>query len=65
MHPGLGLPGRLYYLQDGLSFMREAYVALATSVAVLFGANRTTAEREMRDMLALETDIANVSLYLL
>ena len=40
--------------------MREAYVTLASSVAKLFGADETIADREMREILDLEIDIANV-----
>jgi hypothetical protein len=40
--------------------MREAYVTLASSIAKLFGANATLAEIEMREVLAFETDLANV-----
>ncbi|XP_060581154.1 membrane metallo-endopeptidase-like 1 [Ruditapes philippinarum] len=59
--PSLGLPGRLYYLQENLSEMREAYVTFASSVAQLFGADQTASERDVQDILALETDIANIS----
>ena len=43
--------------------MREAYVTFASSVAVLFGANATTARSEMEDIVAFETEIANVRQY--
>ncbi|XP_053378445.1 neprilysin-like [Mercenaria mercenaria] len=60
--PRFGLPGRLYYLQDSLSHMREAYVTLASSIAKLFGADEADAEREMREILDLEIDLANISM---
>ncbi|XP_053378929.1 neprilysin-like isoform X2 [Mercenaria mercenaria] len=60
--PSFGLPGRLYYLQDSLSHMREAYVTLASSIAKLFGAEEAIAEREMREILELEIDLANISM---
>lgn len=44
--------------------MREAYVTLASSVAVLFGADPTSAKNEMNDMLMLEIEIANVGRWL-
>ncbi|XP_060581148.1 membrane metallo-endopeptidase-like 1 [Ruditapes philippinarum] len=59
--PSFGLPGRLYYLQDGLARMREAYVTLASSIAKLFGADENLADREMRQMLDLEIDLANIT----
>jgi hypothetical protein len=40
--------------------MREAYVTLASSIAKLFGADENLADREMREMLDLEIDLANV-----
>lgn len=58
--PGFGLPGRLYYLVPDLEHMRDAYVKLASSVAVLFGAERMTAEQAMKEVLELETELANV-----
>ncbi|KAL4221845.1 Membrane metallo-endopeptidase-like 1 [Mactra antiquata] len=60
--PGLGLPGRSYYLESNLEHMKEAYVKLAWSVAELFGADQTMAEADMREMLQMETDIANISM---
>ncbi|XP_060577796.1 neprilysin-like isoform X2 [Ruditapes philippinarum] len=60
--PDFGLPGRTYYLEENLSHMREAYVTLASSIAKLFGANATLAEIEMREVLAFETDLANISM---
>ncbi|XP_053378992.1 neprilysin-like [Mercenaria mercenaria] len=60
--PEFGLPGRLYYLLDSLSSMREAYINLAVSVAKLFGADGDVADKEMREVLDLETDIANISM---
>ncbi|XP_045161647.2 neprilysin-like [Mercenaria mercenaria] len=60
--PEFGLPGRLYYLLDFLLPVREAYITLAVSVAKLFGADSDVADKEMREVLDLEIDIANISI---
>ena len=57
----LVLPGRNYYLSPRYQLMREAYVTFASSVAVLFGADASKARKEMEEIVAFETEIANVS----
>ena len=42
--------------------MREAYVTLGKYVAALFGAELDIADSDMREILALEIELANVSL---
>ena len=42
--------------------MQEAYVTFASAVAVMFGADPTQAENEMRQVLEFETELANVGL---
>jgi len=62
---GLLLPTRDYYLDDLDQFVsiREAYVTYGTRISELFGANPVTAEADMKRILQLETDLANVSHY--
>ncbi|XP_052765248.1 neprilysin-1-like [Mya arenaria] len=57
-----GLPSRTYYLDESYRPMVEAYIRLATNVAIEFGANITTAEAEIREAVAFETAIANISM---
>ena len=42
--------------------MQEAYVTFASAVAVMFGADPTQAENEMRQVLDFESELANVGL---
>jgi len=56
------MPGRLYYLEPEVEHMRQAYKKLTREVAELFGADPTVASNDVEAMMALETEIANVSL---
>lgn len=57
------LPTRDYYLDNStkMAAIREAYVQYGKTVAELFGADPTTAETDMRQVLDLDIDLAQVS----
>ncbi|XP_052252371.1 neprilysin-4-like isoform X2 [Dreissena polymorpha] len=57
-----GMPSREYYLQSRYRTLLEAYITLARDIAIVFGANTLTAEREIRDAVDFEIAIANISL---
>jgi putative endopeptidase len=59
---GLGLPDRDYYLKDEHKPMRDAYVELVAALLVEAGHNPEAAKTEAADVLALETEIAKVSM---
>ncbi|HUS32537.1 MAG TPA: hypothetical protein VMZ53_28745, partial [Kofleriaceae bacterium] len=59
---GLGLPDRDYYLKDEHKAMRDAYVELVTALLVEAGHNPVSAKTEAADVLALETEMAKVSM---
>ncbi|KAK6188536.1 hypothetical protein SNE40_004694 [Patella caerulea] len=59
--PGFGMPGQKYYLKGRNDTMVKAYEDLATKVAVLLGANETTAKQDMMDMVDFEWKLANIS----
>ncbi|KAK8766348.1 hypothetical protein V5799_006876 [Amblyomma americanum] len=54
-----GLPSRDYYVRGTQQV--EAYLRFMVSVAQLLGANRSSAMREMEDVLALEAQLANLT----
>ncbi|XP_046572209.1 endothelin-converting enzyme 2-like isoform X2 [Haliotis rubra] len=58
----LGMPSRDYYLKPRNDEHVMVYQNLATDVAVLFGADRTEAEQQMKDMVDFEITIANLTL---
>ena len=58
--PDLGLPSREYYLDPDYRWAVDAYIRLATNVALEFGADVNTAEQQIRDAVAFETTLANV-----
>lgn len=60
--PSFGLPGRTYYLEPQFEEMQNAYVKFASDVAVMFGADPALADSEMKDVLAFETEIANITM---
>lgn len=61
----LALPSRDYYLKASSEGEMEAYHQYMTNVAVLLGANKTTASEELRHVVELEKMLANVSTYYL
>lgn len=59
------MPSREYYLKGLDDPIVQMYHRFAVNVAVMLGANKTAAELEMRDMVQLEVELANVCLYLM
>lgn len=59
--PDFGMPSREYYLNDRVSDYIHAYLQYMVDTAILFGANQTDAERDMYQVLQLETRIANIT----
>lgn len=57
----LALPSRDYYLKSSSEGDLEAYHKYMTNVAVLLGANKTTADEELRLVVEFEKKLANVS----
>lgn len=57
----LALPSRDYYLKASSEGDMEAYHKYMTNVAVLLGANKTTASEELKLVVELERKLANVS----
>jgi predicted metalloendopeptidase len=58
--PGFGMPGRKYYLKGINDTMVQAYKTLAKNVAEAFNAVPATAENDMKEVVRLEIEIANV-----
>lgn len=59
--PDFGMPSREYFLHDPGSDYIQAYLQYMTDTAVLLGATRSDAEREMREVFLFETKIANIT----
>lgn len=57
----LGLPSRDYYLKQSSEGDLEAYHKYMTNVAVLLGANKSTAKEELKLVVEFERQLANVS----
>lgn len=57
----LALPSRDYYLKSSSEGDMEAYHKYMTNVAVLLGANKTTASDELKLVVDFEKKLANVS----
>lgn len=57
----LALPSRDYYLKASSEGDMEAYHKYMTNVAVLLGANKTSASEELKLVVELERKLANVS----
>lgn len=57
------MQSRDYYLKGLDDPIVQMYHRFAVNVAVMLGANKTAAELEMRDMVQLEVELANVSIY--
>ena len=58
---GLGMRSRKFLTSEKYADMRESYIRYGKDVGVLFGADASTAERDMREILALDIKLANVS----
>ncbi|XP_050304962.1 neprilysin-1-like [Anthonomus grandis grandis] len=58
----LALPSRDYYLKSSSEGDREAYHKYMTNIAVLLGANKTTASDELQEVIDFERRLANASL---
>ncbi|ENN73974.1 hypothetical protein YQE_09430, partial [Dendroctonus ponderosae] len=58
----LGLPSRDYYLKQSSEGDRQAYHKYMTNIAVLLGANKTTASDELKKVIEFERKLANASL---
>lgn len=56
------MPGRSYYLADRNDSMIKAYEQLGISIAVGLGADPTTAADDMKKIVDLEIELANVRL---
>jgi predicted metalloendopeptidase len=56
------MPDRKYYLDTRKTYrdMVEAYIIMARDIAIEFGANPETADKETREFVRFEADIANV-----
>ncbi|XP_017776001.1 PREDICTED: neprilysin-2-like [Nicrophorus vespilloides] len=58
----LALPSRDYYLKASSEGDMEAYHKYMTNIALLLGANKTTATEELREVIEFERRLANASL---
>lgn len=58
----LGLPSRDYYLKGSSEGDLQAYHKYMTNIALLLGANKTTAAEELLQIVEFEKEMANVSL---
>ena len=56
----LGMRSRNFLIYDKYASMRDAYIRYGKNVAVLFGADPDVAEADMRNILSLEIELANV-----
>ena len=61
----LGLPSRDYFLKEGSLREREAYLKLMVETTTLLGADKSYATEEMSKVLEFETQLANVSIYIM
>ena len=57
----LALPSRDYYLKSSSEGDLQAYHKYMTNVAVLLGANKTSAGNELKAVVEFEKKLANVS----
>lgn len=58
--PSLGLSTKDYFFNKEHKKLRQAYVKYLTNVAVLLGADVTTAKEDIEDLFEFETLMANV-----
>ena len=59
--PNLGLPSRDYYLHAESQRDLQVYFEYMTDVAMIMGANKSEAEKQLHDVIELEIQLANVS----
>ncbi|XP_061163331.1 neprilysin-like [Saccostrea echinata] len=59
--PELGMPSRDYYLRGVEDEDVQIYEKFAINVAMMFGANETQARIDMREMVELEIELANIT----
>lgn len=57
----LGMPSREYYMKGHEDVGVQVYEQFAINVAILFGANESNAEREIREMIDFEIELANLT----
>lgn len=57
----LGLPTRDYFLKDSSAEALQAYHKYMSEVAVLLGADKSTAPFELLKIIEFEIELANVS----
>ena len=55
------MPSRDYYLKARNNSMLMAYQKSRAEIAIAFGANRSIAEQDAKDMVDFEIELANVS----
>lgn len=60
----MALPSQDYYLKASSEGDLQAYHKYMVSIAVLLGANATTAEKELQDVVKFEMQLANVRILL-
>lgn len=60
--PELGMPSRDYYLRGIGDEDVQIYEKFAVDVAMMFGASESQARRDMREMVELEIELANVTM---
>lgn len=60
----LALPSRDYYLKPSSAGDMAAYHKYMTQIAILLGANKTTAADELQEVIKFEIKLANVSIWL-
>lgn len=60
----LALPSQDYYLKASSEGDLQAYHKYMVSIAVLLGANATTAEKELQDVVKFEMQLANVQFFI-
>ncbi|XP_048752653.1 endothelin-converting enzyme homolog isoform X3 [Ostrea edulis] len=58
---GLGLPERQYYLNESDKKVLNAYLEYMTKVGVLMGGEENVTRKHMQDVIALETELANIT----
>ncbi|XP_075158304.1 M13 family metallopeptidase neprilysin 1 [Haematobia irritans] len=58
----LALPSRDYYLKSSSEHDLNAYHKYMTQIAILMGANGTTAKEELNNVLQMEIELANATL---
>ncbi|XP_022344016.2 neprilysin-like [Crassostrea virginica] len=60
--PELGMPSRDYYLRGVEDENVQIYEKFAIDVAMMFGADEAQARKDMREMVELEIELANITI---